>query len=211
MELFRDELGSYLDSHCDFESDLLRHIERQTNLKVPLPRMLSGHYQGRVLSMLSKLIRPHRILEIGTFTGYATLCLAEGLREDGLIHTIEINAELEDKVRNWFESSPYARQIVFHLGSASEIIPGISESFDLVFIDADKKNNELYYELMLERMGSGGVIIIDNVLWSGKVLDAKKDPQTELINKFNAKIASDSRVEKLILPVRDGLLVIRKK
>ena len=212
MDLLSDELKTYLESSCDPESDLLKQIDRETHLKVSLPRMLSGHYQGRVLSMLSKLIRPQRILEVGTFTGYASLCLAEGLTEDGFLHTIDINAELEDMVRASFAKSDLGLKIKYHIGNALEIIPELDEVFDLVFIDADKKNNEAYYKLSIDKLRSGGLIIVDNVLWSGKVIDDKKtDSATTLISNFNEMVSSDQRVEKLILPVRDGIFIIRKK
>jgi predicted O-methyltransferase YrrM len=212
MDLLSDELKSYLESSCDPESDLLKQIDRETHLKVSLPRMLSGHYQGRVLSMLSKLVKPQRILEVGTFTGYASLCLAEGLSKDGILHTIDINAELEDMVRSSFSKSDLGSQIIYHIGNALEIIPNLDEVFDLIFIDADKKNNETYYNLTIDKLRSGGLIIVDNVLWSGKVIGEKKtDSATTSISDFNEMIHSDQRVEKLILPVRDGVYIIRKK
>jgi caffeoyl-CoA O-methyltransferase len=212
MDLISDELKSYLESSCDPESDLLKQVNRETHLKVSLPRMLSGHYQGRVLSMLSKLINPKRILEVGTFTGYASLCLAEGLGKDGILHTIDVNAELEDMVRNSFSKSDLGSKIIYHIGNALEIIPKLDEVFDLIFIDADKKNNETYYNLTIDKLRSGGLIIVDNVLWSGKVIGEKKtDSATTIICGFNAMISSDLRVEKLILPVRDGIYIIRKK
>ncbi|MFZ4101896.1 MAG: O-methyltransferase [Sphingobacterium thalpophilum] len=212
MDLLSDELKSYLESSCDPESDLLKQIDRDTNIKVSLPRMLSGHYQGRVLSMLSKLVKPQRILEVGTFTGYASLCLAEGLSKDGILHTIDINAELEDMVRSSFSKSDLGSQIIYHIGNALEIIPNLDEVFDLIFIDADKKNNETYYNLTIDKLRSGGLIIVDNVLWSGKVIGEKKtDSATTSISDFNEMIHSDQRVEKLILPVRDGVYIIRKK
>lgn len=198
-------------NYCEPESELLQKIDRETNLKVLMPRMLSGHYQGRVLSMLSKLISPDRILEVGTFTGYATLCLAEGLTENGMIYTLDINEELEEMVRRNFEASTYHSRINYILGDATETIHSLKEVFDLVFIDADKKNNGTYYDLIFDRVRPGGLIIVDNVLWSGKVLSSSPDKDTKNITTFNDKIAADSRVEKLILPVRDGLFVIRKK
>jgi len=212
MELLSDELKNYLESHCDPESELLKQINRETHLKVSMPRMLSGHYQGRLLSMLSKMIRPNRIIEVGTFTGYATLCLAEGLTENGIIHTIDINAELEDMVRANFSKSSFNEKINYHVGNAIQIIPQLDETFDLAFIDADKKNNEAYYSLIMNKLRNGGIIIVDNVLWSGKVGDPnKKDQNTTLISNFNQMVCIDPRVEKLILPVRDGLFVVRKK
>lgn len=212
MELLSEELSNYLENSCEPENDLLKHINRETHLKVSMPRMLSGHYQGRLLSMISKMIAPQRILEIGTFTGYATLCLAEGLQKNGLIYTIDINEELEDMVRLNFKKSDFDPQIKYQIGDAKQIIPTLTETFDLVFIDADKKNNATYYEMIMDSVRSGGLILIDNVLWSGKVLDQEKtDQKTTFINNFNEMVSSDSRVEKLILPVRDGLFIVRKK
>ena len=210
MSLINDDLQRLLINYCEPESELLQHIDRETNLKVLMPRMLSGHYQGRVLSMLSKMVSPKRILEIGTFTGYATLCLAEGLSADGLIYTLDINAELEDMVRANFEKSPLNTKIKYILGDANETLNQLDEVFDIVFIDADKKNNGTYYDLVFDRVRPGGILIVDNVLWSGKVLQEKQDKDTKNITSFNDKIAADERVEKLILPVRDGLFVIRK-
>ncbi|WP_316849948.1 O-methyltransferase [Pedobacter agri] len=210
MSLINDDLQQLLLNYCEPESELLQHIDRETNLKVLMPRMLSGHYQGRVLSMLSKMVSPKRILEIGTFTGYATLCLAEGLPADGLIYTLDINAELEDMVRTNFEKSPLNSKIKYILGDANETLNQLDEVFDIVFIDADKKNNGTYYDLVFDRVRPGGILIVDNVLWSGKVLQEKQDKDTRNITSFNDKIAADERVEKLILPVRDGLFVIRK-
>lgn len=206
-----DELQQLLLKYCEPEDQLLQHIDRETNLKVLLPRMLSGHYQGRVLSMLSKMISPKRILEVGTFTGYATLCLAEGLSDDGLIYTLDINAELEDMVRDNFAKSPLNSKIKYIVGDAQESLKEITETFDLVFIDADKKNNGTYYDLIFEQVRPGGLIIVDNVLWSGKVVNNAQDKDTKNISSFNDKVNEDTRVEKLILPVRDGLFVIRKK
>jgi len=211
MSLINDDLQNLLLAYCEPESDLLKNIDRETNLKVLMPRMLSGHYQGRVLSMLSKMVAPKRILEIGTFTGYATICLAEGLTKDGIIYTLDINAELEEMVRSNFEKSGYNTQIKYILGDATETVNDLDEVFDIVFIDADKKNNGFYYDLIFDRVRAGGIIIVDNVLWSGKVLQQKQDKDTKNITSFNDKIADDERVEKLILPVRDGLFMIRKK
>jgi caffeoyl-CoA O-methyltransferase len=212
MELLSEELTHYLENSCEPENELLKHINRETHLKVSMPRMLSGHYQGKLLSMISKLINPERILEIGTFTGYATLCLAEGLRENGRIYTIDINLELEDMVRSNFKRSNLDSKIMYQIGDAKEIIPTINEIFDLVFIDADKKNNATYYDMIIDKVRSGGLILVDNVLWSGKVLDeAVSDQKTAFISNFNEMVSSDQRVEKLILPVRDGLFLIRKK
>jgi caffeoyl-CoA O-methyltransferase len=212
MELLSEELTNYLENSCEPENDLLKHINRETHLKVSMPRMLSGHYQGRLLSMISKMISPERILEIGTFTGYATLCLAEGLRENGRIHTIDINMELEDMVRSNFKRSDLNSKIIYQIGDAKAIIPSLNETFDLVFIDADKKNNATYYDMIIDKVRPGGLILVDNVLWSGKVLEqGASDQKTAFISKFNEMVSADLRVEKLILPVRDGLFLIRKK
>jgi len=210
MDLFDNSLTNYLEGHSDPENALLKRINRETHLNVSMPHMLSGHYQGRLLSILSKLISPKRILEVGTFTGYATLCLAEGLPADGIIHTIDINEELKDRVQGYFNESAYASQINYHIGNAIDIIPNLDETFDLAFIDADKKNNLNYYQLIVDKMPSGGVILIDNVLWKGKVLQENSDKQTDIILELNKKIALDTRVEKVILPVRDGVFLIRK-
>lgn len=210
--MISEELQHLLLQYCEPEDELLQHIDRETNLKVLMPRMLSGHYQGRVLSMLSKMNNPKRILEIGTFTGYATLCLAEGLTADGIIYTLDINAELEDMVRGNFAKSPLNSKIKYIIGDAQESIKSLNnEVFDIVFIDADKKNNGTYYNLIFDQVKPGGIIIVDNVLWSGKILNKAQDKDTQNISNFNDEIAADNRVEKLILPVRDGLFVIRKK
>lgn len=211
MDLFSNHLAAYLEQTCDQESELLKRINRETYLKETMPHMLSGHYQGRLLSFLSKLTNPMRILEIGTFTGYATLCLAEGLSEDGRIHTIEINEELQPRLLAYFGESAFSEKIVLHIGEALKIIPTLTETFDLVFIDADKKNNHNYFELVLDKVRPGGLILIDNVLWKGKVLEENPDNQTQIIIELNNQIASDPRVEKIILPIRDGLYMIRKR
>lgn len=211
MELLSDELVNYLERTCEPEPELLKKINRETHLKVLKPKMLSGHYQGRVLSMISKLIAPRRILEIGTYTGYATLCLAEGLTPDGEIHTIDVNAELEQIIKNNVQQSDVYSKVKFYLGNAIKIIPKLNEDWDLVFIDADKANNAAYYDLVIDKVRPGGLILTDNVLWYGKVLnDATRDKDTTIIHQFNNKVANDPRVEKLILPVRDGIFVIRK-
>jgi len=206
-----DNLQQLLLNYCEPESELLQKINRETHLKVLMPRMLSGHYQGRVLSLLSKMINPSRVLEIGTFTGYATLCLAEGLSKDGILYTLDINEELEDMVRGNFAASAFNDQIKYIIGDATESLSVLNETFDLVFIDADKKNNGTYYDLIFDRVRPGGIIIVDNVLWSGKILNNAQDKDTKNISTFNDKVAVDNRVEKLILPVRDGLFIIRKK
>lgn len=211
MDLSNDVLDAYLEHTCDEENDLLQKVNRETYLKETRPHMLSGHYQGRLLSMLSKMLAPKVILEIGTFTGYATLCLAEGLSNKGIMHTIDINEELQERVRGYLDESPYGSQIISHIGEAKDVIKKIEEEFDLVFIDADKKNNYTYFELVIDRMPSGGVILVDNVLWKGKIFDENLDKQSQEILNLNEKLAKDPRVEKLILPIRDGLFVLRKK
>ena len=211
MQLIPEELNQYLIDTCEPEPSLLKKIDRETQLEVLMPRMVSGHLQGRVLSMLSKLTKPKRILEIGTFTGYATLCLAEGLTAEGKIITLDINEEMEDRVRGYFSESGYNNQIEYIIGNALETIPTLDEMFDIVFIDADKKNNGTYYELIFDKVRKGGLIIVDNVLWSGKVLTKINDTDTSNINTFNQLMASDNRIEKLILPIRDGLFLMRKK
>ena len=211
MDLINSAIQGLVDNYCEQEDVLLQRIDRETNLKVLLPRMLSGHYQGRVLSMLSKMLAPIRILEIGTFTGYATLCLAEGLSAEGVIYTLDVNVELEDMVRQNFSDSKFEKQINYILGDATESLKQLDETFDLVFIDADKKNNGNYFDMIFDRVRIGGIIIVDNVLWGGKVLLENPDKDTKNISAFNDKIKNDDRVEQLILPVRDGLFIIRKK
>lgn len=213
MEFIDSKLDEYIQKHTSLESDLLQELNRETYLKVLQPRMLSGPYQGRLLSMLSKMIHPKRILEIGTYTGYSALCLAEGLSEEGKLITLDINPELEDFVRSFFNRSEYARKIDFRIGNALEVIPGLNEEFDLVFIDADKENYLNYYHLVLDKIKSGGYIFTDNVLWSGKVLQelSLKDTETRAIVEYNNYLMNDSRVENILLPVRDGIMLTRKK
>ncbi|WP_410528483.1 O-methyltransferase [Sphingobacterium sp. SGR-19] len=206
-----DALNAYLEKTCDIENGLLKRINRETYLRETMPHMLSGHFQGRVLAMLAKLVRPKRILEIGTFTGYATLCLAEGLDKEGVLHTIDINEELEERVQSYFDASSFRDQIKYHVGDAAEIVSTIEGDFDLVFIDADKKRNLYYFETLIDRVSSGGLLLIDNVLWKGKVLTDNPDNQTKKVIELNETLARDSRIEKLILPIRDGLFVLRKK
>lgn len=204
-------LNTYLEETCDAESELLTRINRETYLREARPHMLSGHFQGRVLALLAKLVKPKQILEIGTFTGYATLCLAEGLDKDGVLHTIDINGELEERVQGYFDASPYRDNIKYHIGDATAVIPTIDGDFDLIFIDADKKRNLYYFETLIDRVCPGGLLLIDNVLWKGRVLTNDADNQTQNIIELNETLAKDSRVEKLILPIRDGLFVLRKK
>ncbi|MGO3108164.1 MAG: O-methyltransferase [Sphingobacterium sp.] len=207
----QDALNTYLEGTCDPENELLKRIARETYLRETMPHMLSGHFQGRVLSMLSHLVRPKRALEIGTFTGYATLCLAEGLADGGELHTIDINEEQQERVQGYFDASAYSKVINYHIGDAADVLNEIHGKFDLVFIDADKKRNLYYFEHLIKRTVTGGLILIDNVLWKGKVLAENPDNQTKAVLELNQTLANDDRVEKLILPIRDGLFVLRKK
>lgn len=211
MHFLSEDLEDYVALHSQKEPELLAQLNKETYQKILLPRMLSGHFQGRVLSILSKLIRPTNILEIGTYTGYATLCLCEGMQENGIVHTIDIKEELVDFQRKYFDKSPWSNQILQHLGEAIAIIPTIETTFDLVFIDADKENYLNYYELIVPRMNKGGIILSDNVLWSGKVLEPLKegDVSTQVLLEYNKRLNEDSRVETVLLPIRDGLTVSR--
>ena len=210
MDIIDENIQRYAEQHTSPESELLRKINRDTHAKVTMPRMLSGHLHGRFLTMVSQMIRPHRILEIGTFTGYSALCLAEGLSPGGTLVTIDINEELEDKVRTYFEESGLADKIDYRIGDAATIIPSLGGQFDLVFIDADKENYGRYFDLVIGHVSEGGIILADNVLWSGKVLQEKPDKDTRAIIAFNRKIQDDRRVENILLPIRDGILMIRK-
>jgi predicted O-methyltransferase YrrM len=211
MHFISQELEDYIEKHSEKEPDLLAALNKETYQKILLPRMLSGHFQGRVLSMLSKLIRPVNILEIGTFTGYAALCLCEGMQENGQLHTIDIKEELETIQRKYFDKSPWGSQIFQHLGEAITIIPTLELKFDLVFIDADKENYLNYFELILPKMNKGGIILSDNVLWSGKVLEPlqKNDISTKVLLEYNELLKNDPRIETVLLPIRDGLTVSR--
>lgn len=209
-----EELEEYILSHIDDEGDALARLNRETHIYHLRPRMCSGHLQGRLLKMFVRMINPQNILELGTFTGYSALCLAEGLiAPDGELHTIEIDDELEDFIRSHFEASPLADRLHLHIGDARDILPTIDKTFDLVFMDANKREYSEYYDLVFPRLAPGGFIIADNTLWDGKVVDwgKKLDAQTEGILRFNDMIAADDRVEKVILPIRDGLTIIYKK
>jgi caffeoyl-CoA O-methyltransferase len=210
MDIIPEEIQFYSERHTTGEDNLLRKINRDTHADVLRARMLSGHLQGRVLSMISQMLQPDRILEIGTYTGYSALCLSEGLKKDGRLITIDINEELEDRVRGYFNDSAYHSQIDFRIGNALEIIPLLNERFDLVFIDADKVNYFKYYELVFPKVRAGGIILADNVLWSGKVVDETPDKDTRVILDFNRQIHEDQRVENVLLPIRDGIMMIRK-
>jgi caffeoyl-CoA O-methyltransferase len=210
MDFILPAIQKYAEDHTSPESDLLKTINRETHARVLMPRMLSGHLQGRILSMFSNMIRPRTILEIGTYTGYSAICLAEGLRSGGRLITIDINEELEDGVRGFFNASDFGAVIDYQIGNALEIIPALKGNFELVFIDADKENYARYYDLVINRVPLGGYILADNVLWSGKVLDEKPDKDTKAIKEFNRKVQEDIRVENVLLPVRDGIMVMRK-
>jgi caffeoyl-CoA O-methyltransferase len=211
MELLSAQLNEYLLQHTSAESEVLKKLDRETHLKVLQARMLSGHYQGRVLAMFSQLLRPQHILEIGTYTGYSALCLAEGLTESGKLYTLEVNEEFESLIQKYIHLANLSHKIELIIGNALQIIPTLAITFDLVFIDADKLNNANYYDLVIDKVRPNGIILVDNVLWDGKILASHSDKKTIAIQAFNQKIQSDERVENLILPIRDGLFVIRKK
>ena len=210
MDFIKNEILQYAEKHTSPESDLLKRVNRHTHAQVMMPRMLSGHLQGRILSMLSHMLKPTYILEIGTYTGYSALCLAEGLATGGKLITIDINEELEDLVRGYFEQSGLGSQLEYHIGNALNIIPTLGYRYDLVFIDADKENYSRYFDLVIDRVNLNGIILADNVLWSGKVLDSKPDKDTRAILEFNEKVSRDARVESVLLPVRDGIMMLRK-
>ncbi|MCL1851199.1 MAG: O-methyltransferase [Bacteroidetes bacterium] len=210
--LINEEIESYCEAHTTSESDLLYRLNRETNIKVLRPRMLSGQLQGRWLAMISKMIKPLNILEIGTYTGYSALCLAEGLQENGTLHTIEIEEELEDIITKYFNLSPYKDKLHLHIGNALEVIPALNKIWDLVLLDADKREYLKYYEMVLPHVRKGGIILADNVLWSGKVTEEipQNDTDTQAIMEFNDFIQKDVRVENILLPLRDGILLIEK-
>lgn len=213
MDFLPEHIADYAAEHSQEEPALLRELYRETWQKALVPRMISGHFQGRVLSMISKLIRPKTILEIGTYTGYSALCLAEGMREDGILHTIDHNEELFDFQKKYFDRSPFKGRIRQHIGEALEIIPTLDGPFDLVFIDADKANYSNYFKLVIEKINPGGILLSDNVLWSGKVTSApdERDLDTRELIKYNKLLNEDPRIETVLLPIRDGLTISRVK
>ena len=213
MDFLDKSIINYSENHTAQPSDLLNKIERETYVQVLQPRMLSGHLQGRILSMISHMVKPHCVLEIGTYTGYSALCFAEGLKDDGKVITIDINPELENRVRGYLAESDYNEKIDFIIGNALEIIPNLDQKFDLVFIDADKENYLNYFNLVIGKMNKGGFIISDNVLWSGKVIEKAKsnDRETQALQEYNQAVHEDKRVENVLLPVRDGLSILRAK
>ena len=213
MEFIEKKLTDYCENHTSSESDLLSNLNRDTHLKVVSPRMLSGHLQGRFLSFISKLQKPKLIVEIGTYTGYSALCLAEGLAENGKLISIDVNEETSSYAQSFINKSDYNHQIELIVDDAKTFIPTITKPIDLVFIDADKKNYLAYYQLIIEKLNSDGLIIADNVLWSGKITmpESDMDRETLALHEFNKYVKNDSRVENILLPIRDGLMVIRKK
>jgi caffeoyl-CoA O-methyltransferase len=210
LDITNPLVQQYAERYTSTESALLQKINRDTHAKVLMPRMLSGQLQGRFLSMVSRMIKPHTILELGTYTGYSALCLAEGLAKGGKLITIDANEELEDRVRAYFNQSAYSASIDYHIGKAADIIPTLTASFDLVFIDADKENNGKYFDLLINHVTLGGFLLVDNVLWSGKVVEDKPDKDTRSILSFNEMIQHDERVENVLLPLRDGLMLMQK-
>ena len=210
MEFIADEIDSYSLNHTEAEAELLAELNRETWANVMTPRMLSGHLQGRVLSMFSKMIQPENIIEIGTYTGYSALCMAEGLKNEGILHTLDINEEYTSIAKRYFNRSKYSKNIKQHLGNALDIIPKLECNFQLAFIDADKENYSAYFDLIIDKMDLYGYIIADNVLWSGKVTKQKKDKETKALDLYNKKVLADPRVETVLLPIRDGLMLSRK-
>jgi len=208
-----DALEEYISAHIDAESPQLRNLYRETNLKMLNPRMASGHIQGRLLKMLVSMIKPKIVLEVGTFTGYATLCIAEGLEADGVVHTIEIDDELEDFITKEFQKSPFRSHIFLHIGDALKVVPELGLMFDLIFLDGEKREYPDYYNVLLDYLKPGGYMIADNTLWDGHVVDSAydSDPQTVAVMNFNDMVASDTRVEVAMVPIRDGLTIIRRK
>ena len=213
MNFLPQEIEDYALKNSDAELDVLKRLNRETHLKMTMPQMLSGHMQGLMLQMFSKMIRPKNILEIGTFTGYSAICLAQGLQDGGKLHTIDVNEEFKKIITRYIKEAGLEEKIQLHIGSAVNILPTLKEEFDLVFIDADKENYCTYYDLVFPKVKHGGFIIADNVLWSGKILNSpmKMDIETKSLFDYSSKIQGDSRVENVLLPLRDGLMIARKK
>ena len=209
MEFLPEEIENYASSHTEKESNLLANLNRETWANVMIPRMLSGHLQGRILSMFSKLVKPENIIEIGTYTGYSALCLAEGLKPNGSLHTLDINEECTSVANRYFKKSNFSKNIIQHIGEAGEIIPNLDFNFQLAFIDADKKNYSNYFDAIIDKMDIGGLIIADNVLWSGKVTKEEKDYEAVALDDYNKKMLNSDRVETILFPVRDGLMISR--
>jgi len=213
MNFLSQEIEDYALKNSDAELDVLKRLNRETHLKMTMPQMLAGHMQGLMLQMFSKMIRPKNILEIGTFTGYSAICLAQGLQDGGKLHTIEVNEEFKEIITRYIKEAGLEGKIRLYIGAAVNILPALSEEFDLVFIDADKENYSTYYDLVFPKVKQGGYIIADNVLWSGKILNSpmKMDIETKSLHDYSLKIQSDSMVENVLLPLRDGLMISRKK
>ncbi|MCB0536279.1 MAG: O-methyltransferase [Bacteroidetes bacterium] len=211
MRFLPEEIENYAALHSLKEDEVLQQLNRETHLNILMPQMISGHIQGNFLRMMSFMIKPKNILEIGTFTGYSAICLAQGLQENGKLYTIDINEELEDMCRTYFDKAGLKNKIDYRIGNALDIIPDINETFDLVFIDADKINYSNYYDLVFSKVNKGGFILADNVLWSGKVTQEKKNKDTQALHDYNTKITNDERVENYLVPIRDGIMVARKK
>lgn len=211
MDFLPVHIAHYAEEHTRYEGDVLADLEKETYLKVLMPRMCSGHLQGQILRMFAAMIRPKRVLEIGTYTGYSAIAMAQAMPEDGLLYTIDINEELKPLVQTFIKRAGLDSKIQLHFGDAMQIVPTLHESWDLVFIDADKENYLNYYQMVLPKLSAGGFIIADNVLWSGKVCDPEiNDPETLALKEFNDFVHADSRVENVLLPVRDGLMILRK-
>ncbi len=211
MNTFQKQLHQYCENHSSPADSILYELERETHLKTLAPQMMCGAFQGQLLYMLSKMIKATSILEVGVFTGYASICMARGMAPGGKLHAIEVNKELEYLIRKYIKKADLETVIDLHIGDAKEIIPTLGCTFDIAFIDAGKKDNDFYYELLMDRMRSGGLLLVDNVLWSGKVVTGEKDADTRAIDAFNKKVVADERVENVLLPIRDGLIVVRKK
>ena len=210
MDLINEKIQQYAEAHTSPETELLQQLNQETHQNIEMPQMLSGHLQGRFLSMISRMIRPKTILEIGTYTGYSAICLAEGLAEGGILHTIDVNEALKEMTMRYFEQAQVQQKIQYHIGDAREVIPNIEGNFDLVFIDADKAGYPVYYDMVIDRLSPGGWIVADNVLWSGRVAEEEKDKRTRILDDFNKKVQTDERVENILVPIRDGLMIAQK-
>jgi len=211
MNTFQKQLHQYCENHSTPADSVLYELERETHLKTLAPQMMCGAFQGQLLNMLSSMIQAKSVLEVGVFTGYASICMARGMAPGGKLHAIEVNKELEYLIRKYIKKADLESSIDLHIGDAKKIIPTLKTTFDMVFIDAGKKDNDFYYEILMDRLQPGGLLLVDNVLWSGKVVTGEQDADTKVIDAFNKKVTADERVENVLLPIRDGLIVIRKK
>lgn len=209
--LVSSEIEAYIQAHTTAEDEVLKALNRQTHADILMPQMLSGQVQGTFLKMITQIFQPKRLLEIGTFTGYTAICFAQAMPEDGLVHTIDINEELENIIQKYIKSAGVEKKIILHIGNAIKIIPTLEEEFDMVFIDADKINYSNYYQLVMDKLRSGGIILADNVLWSGKIIDKIKDKDTKALDDFNKLVQNDVRVDNVLISIRDGIMMIRKK